>query len=54
MDQAAKPVITREDLLARWAAADQAPPEEIAAAQQRARDLIDSLREDSDRTKHAA
>ena len=32
MDQAAKPVITRDELEARWAAARQAPPEEIRKA----------------------
>lgn len=54
MDPVAQPVITREELEARWAAARQAPPEEIAAAEQWARQVIDSLREDGDEACPAA
>lgn len=32
MDKAAKPAVTRDELLARWAAAEQAPAEEIRKA----------------------
>lgn len=51
---AVTPRITRDDLLARWAQADQADPAVIEAAKQRARTVIDSLRDDNPRTTHHA
>ena len=42
------PLITRDELLARWASADQAPLEERQRAKEWARRLIETLRDEVD------